>query len=86
MGLATGWALRRRGVDVTVYEQFRVGHGLTSLLVRSERVKDGTLTADPASIRGMTIALPPERGGCLPENRSRSEPRPGRVVAAGEGR
>ena len=26
MGLATGWALTRRGVDVTVYEQFRVGH------------------------------------------------------------
>jgi sarcosine oxidase len=26
MGLATGWALRRRGVDVTVYEQYRIGH------------------------------------------------------------
>jgi len=26
MGLATGWALKRQGVDVTVYEQFRVGH------------------------------------------------------------
>jgi len=26
MGLATGWALERRGVDVTVYEQFRIGH------------------------------------------------------------
>jgi sarcosine oxidase len=26
MGLATGWALKRRGVDVTVYEQFRIGH------------------------------------------------------------
>jgi len=26
MGLATGWALNRRGVDVTVYEQFRIGH------------------------------------------------------------
>lgn len=26
MGLATGWALARRNVDVTVYEQFRVGH------------------------------------------------------------
>jgi sarcosine oxidase len=26
MGLATAWALRRRGVDVVVHEQFRVGH------------------------------------------------------------
>ena len=26
MGLATGWALKRQGVDVTVYEQFRIGH------------------------------------------------------------
>jgi sarcosine oxidase len=26
MGLATGWALRRGGHDVTVYEQFSVGH------------------------------------------------------------
>jgi sarcosine oxidase len=26
MGLATGWALKRRGADVTVYEQFRIGH------------------------------------------------------------
>ncbi|HEX6699127.1 MAG TPA: FAD-dependent oxidoreductase [Gaiellaceae bacterium] len=26
MGLATGWALKRRGVDVTVYDQFRMGH------------------------------------------------------------
>src|SRR2546423_2333062 len=26
MGLATAWALRRRGVDAVVYEQFRVGH------------------------------------------------------------
>jgi glycine/D-amino acid oxidase-like deaminating enzyme len=26
MGLATGWALKRRGVEVTVYEQFRIGH------------------------------------------------------------
>jgi glycine/D-amino acid oxidase-like deaminating enzyme len=26
MGLATGWALKRRGVDVTVHEQFRVGN------------------------------------------------------------
>ena len=26
MGLATGWALRRRGVEVVVYEQFQVGN------------------------------------------------------------
>jgi sarcosine oxidase len=26
MGLATGWALRRRGHEPVVYEQFRVGH------------------------------------------------------------
>jgi sarcosine oxidase len=26
MGLATGWALRRRGVDAVVYEQFEVGN------------------------------------------------------------
>jgi sarcosine oxidase len=26
MGLATGWALRRRGVEPVVYEQFRLGH------------------------------------------------------------
>jgi glycine/D-amino acid oxidase-like deaminating enzyme len=26
MGLATGWALRRRGIEATVYEQFAVGN------------------------------------------------------------
>src|SRR5919197_3435121 len=26
MGLATGWALRRRGLEPVVYEQFRVGN------------------------------------------------------------
>src|SRR5919205_2554866 len=26
MGLATGWALRRRGLEPVVYEQFHVGH------------------------------------------------------------
>ena len=26
MGLATGWALRRRGVEAVVYEQFEVGN------------------------------------------------------------
>ena len=26
MGLATGWALKRRGVEATVYEQYRIGH------------------------------------------------------------
>jgi sarcosine oxidase len=35
MGLATGWALRRRGHDVVVYEQFRLGHGRGSSHGRS---------------------------------------------------
>ena len=26
MGLATAWTLKRRGAEVTVYEQFRIGH------------------------------------------------------------
>lgn len=54
------WAGRMKAV--VVHEQFRAGHGLTSLLARSELVKEGRLTADPASMRGLTIALPPERG------------------------
>ena len=35
MGLATAWALRRRGVDATVYEQFRLGHARGSSHGRS---------------------------------------------------
>ena len=54
------WAGRMKAV--VVHEQFRPGHGLTSLLARSELVKRGELTDDPASLRGKTIALPPERG------------------------
>jgi NitT/TauT family transport system substrate-binding protein len=54
------WAGRMKAV--VVHEQFRPGHGLTSLLARSELVKSGALTDDPASIKGKTIALPPERG------------------------
>jgi sarcosine oxidase len=35
MGLATGWALRRRGVEATVYEQFEVGNARGSSHGRS---------------------------------------------------
>ncbi len=54
------WAGRMKAV--LVHEQFRPGHGLTSLLVRADLVNKGHLTADPASLRGKTIALPPGRG------------------------
>jgi NitT/TauT family transport system substrate-binding protein len=54
------WAGRMKAV--VVHEQFRPGHGLTSLLARSELVKSGRLTDDPSTLRGLTIALPPERG------------------------
>jgi sarcosine oxidase len=35
MGLATGWALKRRGHDAVVYEQFRLGHNRGSSHGRS---------------------------------------------------
>ena len=35
MGLATGWALKRRGVEATVYEQFEVGNARGSSHGRS---------------------------------------------------
>jgi sarcosine oxidase len=35
MGLATGWALKRRGVEATVYEQFKVGNSQGSSHGRS---------------------------------------------------
>ena len=35
MGLATGWALRRRGVEATIYEQFEVGNARGSSHGRS---------------------------------------------------
>ena len=54
------WAGRMKAV--VVHEQFHPGHGLTSLLARSELVRTGSLTDDPATLRGKTIALPPERG------------------------
>ena len=47
---------------VAVHEQFREGHGLTSLLARSAIVEDGSLTPDPASIKGKTIGLLGGRG------------------------
>jgi NitT/TauT family transport system substrate-binding protein len=54
------WTGRMKAV--VVHEQFRAGHGLTSLLVRSPLMREGRVTDDPASLRGLTIALPPERG------------------------
>jgi ABC-type nitrate/sulfonate/bicarbonate transport system substrate-binding protein len=54
------WAGRMKAA--VVHEQFRPGHGLTSLLARRELVQSGELTADPSTLRGKTIALPPERG------------------------
>jgi len=54
------WAGRMKAV--LVHEQFRPGHGLTSLLARSELVRSGELTDDCASLRDKIIALPPERG------------------------
>jgi NitT/TauT family transport system substrate-binding protein len=47
---------------VAVHEQFREGHGLTSLLARTAIIKDGSLTPDPASIKGKTIGLLGGRG------------------------
>jgi len=54
------WAGRMKAV--VVHEQFRPGHGLTSLLARTELVETGELTDDCSTLRGKTIALPPERG------------------------
>lgn len=54
------WAGRMKAV--VLHEQFRPGHGLTSLLARSELVRRGELTAEASTLRGKTIALPPERG------------------------
>ncbi len=54
------WAGRMKAV--LVHEQFRPGHGLTSLLARADLVREGKLTSDPASLRGKTIALPSGRG------------------------
>ncbi len=46
---------------VAVHEQFRHGHGITTLLARSELVANGELT-DYASLRGKTIGLAGGRG------------------------
>jgi NitT/TauT family transport system substrate-binding protein len=54
------WTGRMKAV--LVHEQFRPGHGLTSLLARRELLEQRRLTADPATMRELTIALPPERG------------------------
>src|SRR5579871_1475598 len=47
---------------VVVHEQFRKGHGLTTLLALRALVDAGELTDDCATLRGKTIALPPGRG------------------------
>jgi NitT/TauT family transport system substrate-binding protein len=54
------WAGRMKAA--LVHEQFRAGHGLTSLLARRQLIDQGRLTADPSTMRGLTIALPSERG------------------------
>src|SRR5581483_4064373 len=42
------WAGRMKAV--VVHEQFRPGHGLTSLLVRSALIKSGAVTDDAATL------------------------------------
>jgi NitT/TauT family transport system substrate-binding protein len=54
------WANRMKAV--VVHEQFRPGHGLTSLLVRRELIDSGDVTPDAATLKGKIIALPPSRG------------------------
>jgi sarcosine oxidase len=56
MGLATGWALKRRGVDVTVYEQFRIGHDRGSSHGRSRIFR--LAYAEPEYVRLAQEALP----------------------------
>jgi monomeric sarcosine oxidase len=56
MGLATGWALKRRGLDVTVYEQFRIGHDRGSSHGRSRIFR--LAYAEPEYVRLAQEALP----------------------------
>ena len=56
MGLATGWALNRRGVDVTVHEQFRIGHDRGSSHGRSRIFR--LAYAEPEYVRLAQEALP----------------------------
>jgi sarcosine oxidase len=56
MGLAAGWALKRRGSDVTVYEQFRIGHDRGSSHGRSRIFR--LAYAEPEYVRLAQEALP----------------------------
>jgi sarcosine oxidase len=56
MGLATGWALKRRGVDAVVYEQFRIGHDRGSSHGRSRIFR--LAYAEPEYVRLAQEALP----------------------------
>jgi sarcosine oxidase len=56
MGLATGWALKRRGIDAIVYEQFRIGHDRGSSHGRSRIFR--LAYAEPEYVRLAQQALP----------------------------
>jgi sarcosine oxidase len=56
MGLATGWALKRRGVDAVVYEQFELGHARGSSHGRSRIFR--LAYAEPEYVRLAQEALP----------------------------
>jgi sarcosine oxidase len=56
MGLATGWALRRRGLEAVVYEQFRIGHDRGSSHGRSRIFR--LAYAEPEYVRLAQEALP----------------------------
>jgi sarcosine oxidase len=71
MGLATGWALKRRGVEATVYEQFEVGNPRGSSHGRSRIFR--LAYAEPEYVRlaqeamGLWRALEAESGETLLE-------------------
>jgi sarcosine oxidase len=56
MGLATGWALKRRGHEATVYEQFKIGHPHGSSHGRSRIFR--LAYAEPEYVRLAQEALP----------------------------
>src|SRR5919205_2816002 len=56
MGLATGWALRRRGHEAVVYEQFTVGHPHGSSHGRSRIFR--LAYAEPEYVRLAQESLP----------------------------
>ena len=87
MGLATGWALRRRGIDASVYEQFEVGnaHGSShgrSRIFRLAYAEDHYVRLAQESLRlwreleaetGETTAHALERNGVAWERLDREE-------------